>query len=198
MPFVLLWMLSPVLAWRISVPPKIAKSQVLSSAETRSLRLIARRTWRFFEAFVDQEVHALPLDTFQEEPGPAGAHRTSPTNLGLYLLGTTVAHDFGWIGILDTVERLETTLRTMSELRRGRGAAPTWSEASSRVVPRCPGSRSSRSRGRPSCRADRAPGWSARYGELRRARALPGRCPMEAREPPDPRTPRRSARFGGR
>src|SRR5438034_5513540 len=126
MPFVLLWMLSPVLAWRISVPPKIAKSQVLSSAETRSLRLIARRTWRYFEAFVDQDDHALPPYNFQEEPEPVGAHRTSPTNLGLYLLGTTVAHDFGWIGILDTAERLETTLQTMSDLRRVRGHFVNW------------------------------------------------------------------------
>jgi len=126
LPFVLLWMLSPVLAWRISVPPKIAKSQVLSTAETRSLRLIARRTWRYFEAFVDQADHALPPDNFQEEPEPVGAHRTSPTNLGLYLLGTTVAHDFGWIGILDTAERLETTLQTMSDLRRVRGHFINW------------------------------------------------------------------------
>jgi len=126
MPFVLLWVLSPILAWRISVPPKIAKSQVLSSAETRSLRLIARRTWRFFEAFVDQEDHALPLDNFQEDPEPAGAHRTSPTNLGLYLLCTTVAHDFGWIGILDTAERLEATLQTMTNLHRVRGHFVNW------------------------------------------------------------------------
>ena len=125
-PFVLLWVLSPILAWRISVPPKVAKSRVLSSEETRSLRLIARRTWRFFEAFVDQEDHALPPDNFQEDPVPAGAHRTSPTNLGLYLLSTTVAHDFGWIGILDTAERLEATLQTMTRLHRVRGHFVNW------------------------------------------------------------------------
>ncbi len=126
MPFVLLWLLSPVLAWRISVPPRIAKSQVLSSAEIRSLRLIARRTWRFFEAFVDREDHALPPDNFQEDPEPAGAHRTSPTNLGLYLLSTTVARDFGWIGILDMTERLEATLETMTKLHRVRGHFVNW------------------------------------------------------------------------
>jgi cyclic beta-1,2-glucan synthetase len=126
MPFVLLWVLSPVLAWRISVPTKIAKSRVLSSGETRALRLTARRTWRFFEAFVDREDHALPPDNFQEDPEPAGAHRTSPTNLGLYLLGTTVARDFGWIGTLDMVERLEATLQTMTKLQRVRGHFVNW------------------------------------------------------------------------
>ncbi|MGB6363179.1 MAG: glucoamylase family protein, partial [Thermoanaerobaculia bacterium] len=125
-PFVLLWVLAPVLAWRMSVPAKIAKSQILSAQETRSLRLIARRTWRFFETFVDEEEHALPPDNFQEDPEPAEAHRTSPTNLGLYLLSTMVAHDFGWIGILDTVERLEATLETMAKLRRVRGHFCNW------------------------------------------------------------------------
>ena len=125
-PFVLLWVLAPVLAWRMSVPAKIAKSQILSPQETRSLRLIARRTWRFFETFVDEEEHALPPDNFQEDPEPVEAHRTSPTNLGLYLLSTVVAHDFGWIGILDTAERLEATLETMAKLRRVRGHFCNW------------------------------------------------------------------------
>ena len=90
------------------------------------MRLIARRTWRFFETFVDEEEHDLPPDNFQEDPEPAEAHRTSPTNLGLYLLSTMVAHDFGWIGILDTVERLEATLETMAKLRRVRGHFCNW------------------------------------------------------------------------
>ena len=125
-PVVLLWVLAPVLAWRMSVPAKIANSQILSPQETRSLRLIARGTWRFFETFVDEEENALPPDNFQEDPEPVEAHRTSPTNLGLYLLSTTVAHDFGWIGILDMTERLEATLETMAKLRRVRGHFCNW------------------------------------------------------------------------
>jgi cyclic beta-1,2-glucan synthetase len=125
-PLVLLWALSPAIAWRISAPPKITEAQVLSEDETQSLRLISRRTWRFFETFVDAEENALPPDNFQEAPEPARAHRTSPTNLGLYLLSTTVAHDFGWIGILDTVDRLEDTLATMGKLRRFRGHFFNW------------------------------------------------------------------------
>ncbi len=125
-PFVLLWVLSPVIAWRLSLPPKLVEAQVLHPQEARSLRLVARRTWRFFETFVDEEGHALPPDNFQEDPEPAIAYRTSPTNLGLYLLSTTVAHDFGWIGILDAAKRLEDTLETMTNLRRFRGHFFNW------------------------------------------------------------------------
>jgi cyclic beta-1,2-glucan synthetase len=125
-PFLLLWALAPVFAWRISVPARIAPSRVLSSRETHELRLIARRTWRFFERFVDEEEHALPPDNFQEDPEPVEAHRTSPTNLGLYLLSTVAAHDFGWIGILDTMERLEATMETLAKLRRVHGHFCNW------------------------------------------------------------------------
>jgi cyclic beta-1,2-glucan synthetase len=90
------------------------------------LRLLARRTWRFFETFVDAEENALAPDNFQEDPEPVIAHRTSPTNLGLYLLSTTVAHDFGWIGILDMAKRLEDTFDTMDKLRRFRGHFFNW------------------------------------------------------------------------
>ena len=125
-PLVLLWALSPVIAWWMSLPPKLVEAQVLSSQETRSLRLLARCTWRFFETFVDGKENALPPDNFQEDPEPVTAHRTSPTNLGLYLLSTTVARDFGWIGVLDMAKRLEDTIETIDNLRRFRGHLFNW------------------------------------------------------------------------
>ena len=71
-------------------------------ARLQFLRLAARRTWRFFETFVTAADHMLPPDNFQEEPKPVIAHRTSPTNLGLYLLSVIAARDFGWLGTLDS------------------------------------------------------------------------------------------------
>jgi len=125
-PLVLLWALSPAFAWRISLPPMLVEEQALAPQEMRSLRLVARRTWRYFETFVNAEGHALPPDNFQEDPESVIAYRTSPTNIGLYLLSTTVAHDFGWIGTLETVKRLEETFETMKNLRRLRGHFFNW------------------------------------------------------------------------
>jgi cyclic beta-1,2-glucan synthetase len=119
------WMLSPAIAWWASRTPRPDVSE-LSDAETESLRLTARRTWHFFETFVTAEDNSLPPDNFQEDPQPVVAHRTSPTNLGLYLLSVLAARDFGWMGLTSTVDRLEETLATMSRLERFRGHFYNW------------------------------------------------------------------------
>src|SRR5437762_14384148 len=68
----------------------------------------------------------LPPDNFQEDPRPVLAHRTSPTNLGLYLLSAVSARDFGWAGTSEIVDRLEAALATMSRLQRCRGHFYNW------------------------------------------------------------------------
>jgi cyclic beta-1,2-glucan synthetase len=125
-PVLALWAAAPVVARWISLPSLAAKPKPLSPADARALRLIARRTWQFFATFVGPEDHAMPPDNFQEDPKAVVAHRTSPTNLGLYLLATVAARDFGWLGTLDTIERLEATLETMNGLERFRGHFYNW------------------------------------------------------------------------
>ena len=125
-PFLMLWLLSPAVARWISLPSPLSARQPISSSDTQALRLVARRTWRFFETFVTAEHHMLPPDNFQEEPVPVVAHRTSPTNLGLYLSSVVAAHDSGWLGMTQTVERLEATLKTMGKLERCRGHFYNW------------------------------------------------------------------------
>ncbi len=127
-PLLVLWLLAPALARWISLPPAPKAAVPLTPGEAQALRLLARRTWSFFETFVGPEDHALPPDNFQEEPRPVVAHRTSPTNLGLYLLSVTAARGFGWLGTVDCLERLEATLGTMGGLERFRGHFYNWYE----------------------------------------------------------------------
>ena len=126
LPFAALWIASPAIARWTSRSPIVAGRQSMSDGDARALRLIARRTWRFFETFVTPADQMLPPDNFQEDPAPILAHRTSPTNLGLYLLSVVSARDFGWTGTIDAVERLEATLSTMSRLARFRGHFYNW------------------------------------------------------------------------
>ncbi len=125
-PFALLWMLSPALARRVSRSPSAAGLPAVTSVDARALRLIARRAWRYFDTFVTAADHMLPPDNFQEDPQPVLAHRTSPTNLGVYLLATVTARDLGWVGTIDAVERLEATVAAMSGLERCRGHFYNW------------------------------------------------------------------------
>ena len=125
-PFIALWLVSPVIAQWISRPSSVTTTARTSAADARALRLIARRTWHFFETFVTPEDHDLPPDNFQEDPKPIVARRTSPTNIGLYLLSVIAAEDFGWIGMVQAVERLEATLATMNRMERHRGHFYNW------------------------------------------------------------------------
>ncbi len=126
LPFIILWIAAPAIARQISLPSRRTGAEPLSAENARALRLIVRRTWRFFETFITPTDHALPPDNFQEDPRPVVAHRTSPTNMGLYLLSTLAAHDLGYLGTLDTVERVEATLETMSQLELLRGHFYNW------------------------------------------------------------------------
>ena len=124
--FAAAWILSPAVARRLSLPQADNAAAALTANDALSLRRIARRTWRFFETFVTPADNMLPPDNFQEDPSAALAHRTSPTNLGLYLLSVASARDFGWIGTLEAVERIEASLATMGRMARYRGHFYNW------------------------------------------------------------------------
>ena len=128
--FAALWLAAPAIARRISLPHAGRAALPLNATERDALRLIARRTWRYFETFVTEVNHFLPPDNFQEIPRPVVATRTSPTNIGLYLLSVTVAQDMGWIGQAEAVTRLEQTLATMARMPRFRGHLYNWYDTS--------------------------------------------------------------------
>ncbi|MBF0506740.1 MAG: cyclic beta 1-2 glucan synthetase, partial [Nitrospirae bacterium] len=120
-----LWFASPFIAWRISLP--LVRSEArLRPDQTVFLRKLSRKTWAFFETFVGPEDHWLPPDNYQEHPAPAVAHRTSPTNMGLALLASLSAHDFGYISTRQLIERTTNALSTMEELERYRGHFYNW------------------------------------------------------------------------
>ena len=125
-PFAALWIASPAIALRTSRSPLVAGRMSVSVTNAKALRMIARRTWRYFETFVTAADHMLPPDNFQDDPAPVLAHRTSPTNIGLYLLSAATARDFAWLGTTEAVERLEATVATLANLGRFRGHFYNW------------------------------------------------------------------------
>jgi cellobiose phosphorylase len=117
LPLLALWLLAPVLVW-VTDRPLRRTGSVLNAAQADSLRGLARRTWAFFDAYVTREDNYLPPDNMQEHPVERVAHRTSPTNIGLSLLATLAAHDFGYVTTGRLVERTGATLDTMDRLEK--------------------------------------------------------------------------------
>ncbi len=124
-PFLILWWLGPGMAWWISRPiPSLPPA--LTADQIRFLGVTARRTWRFFETFVNAEEHWLPPDNFQEIPEGRVASRTSPTNMGLALLANLAACDFGHQSAGMLLRRTRDALTTMERLDRHRGHFYNW------------------------------------------------------------------------
>jgi cyclic beta-1,2-glucan synthetase len=126
--FFVFWAGAPAFAWFISRSAETEDRLHVSRSDRDVLRGIARRTWLFFETFVTEEDNWLPPDNYQEIPYPVVAHRTSPTNIGVYLLSIISARDFGWISLANTIERLDQTLSTLERMERDRGHLYNWYE----------------------------------------------------------------------
>jgi cyclic beta-1,2-glucan glucanotransferase len=124
-PILLLWLLAPALAWRLSKEEKEEKPN-LSTAQNLFLHKAARKTWSYFEEFVTSKDNWLPPDNFQEQPSLVIAHRTSPTNMGLALLANLAACDFGYMTGKEMAERCKNTLQTMLKLERFSGHFYNW------------------------------------------------------------------------
>lgn len=120
-----LWGAAPAIAAFLD-RPWLPPQKMLSPEDRDLLGMLARQTWRYFEDFVVEETHFLAPDNFQEEPTPVVAKRTSPTNIGLQMLSDLTAHDFGYLGHFELVERTERVLATIAQLKLYRGHLLNW------------------------------------------------------------------------
>ncbi len=134
LPVLLLWVASPAIAHWLSHPITERPGEELSVEESGELRRIARLTWRFFETLVGGSTHDLPPDNVQEDPSVVVARRTSPTNIGMYLMSVLAARDFHWIGVQEMTERIERVFATLDRLERFHGHLFNWYDIE-RLVP---------------------------------------------------------------
>lgn len=124
-PFLLGWAVSPYVAYIIS-QPVVPVIEALTEEQQNRLRLLARRTWLFFEYYVGPQDNWLPPDHYQEVPREITAHHTSPTNIGLYLLSILAAYDMGYIGLAEMATRLQLAFDSLDQVERHRGHLLNW------------------------------------------------------------------------
>ena len=121
------WFLSPIFAWALNLKPRAqARPLALPPADARFLREISRRTWRYFDDFVTAETSWLPPDNYQVSPRNEVAMRTSPTNIGLWMLSVLAARDFGYQTVDQVIEKLSLTMRAVGTLQRFEGHLLNW------------------------------------------------------------------------
>lgn len=123
--FFILWSIAPWVAYRISNDDKRVQVK-LSDEDVLTLRLSARKTWRYFEEFSNPQNNHLAPDNYQEDPPRGIAFRTSPTDIGLGMLANLTARDFGYISTLQLKENLEKTVKTIQRMEKWQGHLYNW------------------------------------------------------------------------
>jgi hypothetical protein len=120
----LIWVSAPLWVPLLDAPAALSRPMTRSDAE--DARKLARRTWQFFEDSVSADTLFLPPDNVQEEPKKGPALRTSPTNMGLYLLSCCAAPTLGFLPIGELSQKLNDTLNTLEKLPTWHGHFYTW------------------------------------------------------------------------
>jgi cyclic beta-1,2-glucan synthetase len=126
-PWLILWFLSPLLGWLLNLrPSEQQRAKPLPVPDIRFLREVARRTWRYFSAFISADTNWLPPDNYQVASQNRLAMRTSPTNIGLWMASVLGAHDSGYLTVNQVVDSLTDTMETIGRLERYEGHLLNW------------------------------------------------------------------------
>lgn len=120
-----LWFFFPFAAYYSGKPRKI-KNERISSAERSQTEEYAKKIHAYFENCVCAEDNFLPPDNISFCPKPNTAHRTSPTNIGLYLASLLASRDFGFIDSETLKRRTERTLSAVDRLEKYNGLLYNW------------------------------------------------------------------------
>jgi cyclic beta-1,2-glucan synthetase len=119
------WGFSPIIAYLIS-KDDVSKLKRLEAHELLQLRVIGRKTWRYFEEFSDLKNNFLAPDNYQQDPYIGVAHKTSPTNIGLGLMASLSAKDMGYIGLIELKDQISRTMTTIEVLESWNGHLYNW------------------------------------------------------------------------
>lgn len=134
LPFCILWALSPLITYGLDKTILRDLKAKLTHEDLKFLRQMARKTWRFFDDFVGPHSHWLPPDNYQAALGIEVAQRTSPTNIGLWMLSVISAYDLKFITCDSALDRLQSTFESLKKLERYEGHLLNWYDIQSLKV----------------------------------------------------------------
>ncbi len=120
-----IWLLSGVVIRYMSRPLTVNESQWIQTAKPE-LASWAQQIWSFFEHYVTEEESWLPPDNVQFLDNEVISHRTSPTNIGLYLASVVAARDLDFIDTPLLIKLLDSTLETLMVMEKWHGHLFNW------------------------------------------------------------------------
>ncbi len=126
------WTVFFLVGFTTSRPRK--RATVLGEREKRLVGKYVKSSWKFFESTVGEDTGWLPCDNMSVSPSTAIAYRTSPTNIGMYLLSALAVRDLGIIGDTELLDRVERAVDTLESLPRYRGHFYNWYDLRERCV----------------------------------------------------------------
>lgn len=123
LPILILWSLAKPITWWLNRSTHLEVN--LSDIDTRFLRKIAWRTWRYFAQYAAEGNHGLVPDNVQEE-GHREALRISPTNAGLQLNARQAAVILGYMTLPEYAEQTFANLVTLDQIPKWKGHLLNW------------------------------------------------------------------------
>ncbi len=110
----MLWIITPLICWYIS-KEEINKAKVkeLSNKEIEYVLEIGKKTWDYFETYINKQNNYLPPDNYQEDRSKKTVDRTSSTNIGLGLISIISAYDLAYIDLEKAITMLQNMLETI-------------------------------------------------------------------------------------
>ncbi|MFZ7120805.1 MAG: GH36-type glycosyl hydrolase domain-containing protein [Eubacteriaceae bacterium] len=121
----MIWCNGPLIAFHIS-KEKVEVEESIDEKSMAYLKKIARKTWAYYEDFVSDDNNFLPPDNFQIFNSKGIANRTSPTNIGIYLISILSARDLGYITTSEMINRINKTINTVGKMDKWRGHLYNW------------------------------------------------------------------------
>ncbi|MCK9268100.1 MAG: hypothetical protein M0P14_05260, partial [Alkaliphilus sp.] len=120
----LLWMGGPIAADIISREDE--ESIEVRREDIGLLINVGERIWDYYRTFTNDKNNHLPPDNFQEYPYNGVINRTSPTNIGFYLMSILSGRDLGFITTPEMTDLVELTIGTLEKMEKWEGHLYNW------------------------------------------------------------------------
>ena len=123
----ILWIIAPYIMCKISIENKTKSvEEKISKENIEYISEIGKKTWEFFDTFLNEDNNFLMPDNYQEDRKEKIVDRTSSTNIGLSLMAVISAYDLKYIDLNKCMYLLEKILFIIDELPKWNGHLYNW------------------------------------------------------------------------